>query len=155
MPPVVLTTSRCPTLYDSSVRQPPDRALETSEGFLWIDDGILIGTSKGEASTEGTVSELFAALEELVGEERFPMLFDARGWPGGSLGAWQAAIPHFGKVCTAVAMLVDAEPPQATAIHMGQAIDRLLIPFRIFSDEAEAMAFLHRMSAAGPNEPDG
>ena len=111
---------------------------------VWIDDGIIHIQAKGVASTPETMTETFTVVHDLTDGEPRPALFDARTWP-----TWPAvdrevwatfisgALPAF----SAAAVIVDpASPPQSVAFP--ETIDRLMIPFRIFTDEAEALAFL-------------
>ena len=54
---------------------------------------------------------------------------------------WAAAITKFEWPVTAVAMLVGPETSEH-ADTFPAVIDRLLIPFRVFTAESEALAFL-------------
>jgi len=67
------------------------------------------------------------------------MFFDARAWPGGDVGAWTTFVSEQESALTAVAMLFDAESSPGSSPFF---LDRLMVPTRAFTDEAEALAFL-------------
>lgn len=69
------------------------------------------------------------------------MLFDARQWPGGDPEAWVAFISNSEKLFSSGAMLFDTSAPPVVG-RFPEFIDRFVIPFRTFTDETEAMAFL-------------
>ena len=121
---------------------PPDDAIETITATVWFEDGIIINRAEGVASTPESVAEAFGVYHDLTEGTPHPLLFDARKWPGGDPDAWAAAITKFESTVNAIAMLVGPDSPAYTGTFP-PIIDRLLIPFRIFTDEAEALAFLH------------
>lgn len=97
--------------------------------------------SKGVHSTEESVDATFAAARQLRGSEPCPLLFDAREWPGGEPQAWVTVIGTLGEMFSAVAMLIDLAATADTG-PFPKLIDRLVIPYKIFESEAEALEFL-------------
>ncbi len=71
------------------------------------------------------------------------MIFDVRNWSGGGPDVWNTSISNAISVFVAVAFVVDPESPPEMGRYP-EAVDRLLIPFRVFSNEPEALAFLRR-----------
>jgi hypothetical protein len=123
--------------------KPPDDAVETTQGTIWLEDGILIERMKDVLSTVETVSETFDVFLELGGGLRRPFLFDVRNWQGATPGAWSLAVEKTESTFVAVALLVDAES-KVNVGPMPEAVDRLMIPARYFTDEDEALVFLRR-----------
>ena len=120
---------------------PPEDAIEVTQGTVWVEDGIVIARTRGVPGTRETVSEAFDVFRGLAGGVPAPLLFDARKWPGDDPAAWDTAVTNLESAFSAVAMLVDPES-SAEVGPFPEVIHRLLIPFRIFTDEAEAMVFL-------------
>lgn len=116
--------------------------IETTTARMWLDDeGIGHYVSIGVASTRETVIESMEALGELSGGQPLPILFDSRGWPSGDPASWVQFINTIGTVCSAAAVVVDAESePKLGAFP--PLLDSLMIPFRMFADENEALEFL-------------
>ncbi len=127
----------------------PSDAIETIGSLVWMTDGIVVTQAKGVPSTRGSVTELFDAVREVIDGTPRPLLFDARKWPRGDPEAWTTAISNFESTCTAIGMLIDPDSPAEVA-GFPDVIDRLLIPFRIFTDEGEAVAFLRTHLGAPP-----
>ncbi len=119
--------------------EPPDNAIETTTATVWFDDGIIFSQSNGLPSTSETASEVFDVVRELTGGVPTPRLFDARSWPGGDVGAWTTAVKNLEFASTAVALLVN---PGSSAAKGPYLHDRLPVAFRVFTDKAEALAFL-------------
>ena len=120
----------------------PDNAVETATSFVWIDDGIIhIQSTKGVPSTAETVADTFAAIRGLTSGVPKPVLDDVRGWPGANHGAWGAFVSKALSLFSAIAWVADAEAvPRLGAFP--DTIDRLLVPFAIFTNEADALRFL-------------
>jgi hypothetical protein len=116
-------------------------SLETAAATIRFEDGILVIRSKGVHSTPDSVSETLAAVRTLLQGARCPMLFDARLWPGGEPEAWVTFISSAEEMFSAGAMLFDESAPPVVG-RFPEFIDRFVIPFRTFTDETEAMAFL-------------
>ncbi len=114
----------------------------TKTGRIWLDDeGIIHIVATGEPSTADSTAETLGVVEELTASGKAPILFDVRQWPSGDPGFWVLFINTIESVCLAGAAVID---PQA-ADSLGtfpSIIDSLLIPFRVFPDEDEAMSFL-------------
>lgn len=114
----------------------------TTAAKLWVDDsGVAHIESTGVASTAATVEETMTALETLLAGRRAPLLFDARKWPSGDTASWVRFISLVEKVCVAGAILMDAERP-AEVGQYPEFLSRLLVPFSVFTSEADALAFL-------------
>jgi len=121
--------------------EPPDDAIEVTQGTVWVEDGIIIARTKGVPGTSETVNEAFDVFRDLAGGVPAPMLFDARNWPGDHFAAWGSAVGNLQSALSAIAMLREPESP----VEVGpfpELIDRLLIPFQVFTTEAEALEFL-------------
>jgi hypothetical protein len=125
--------------YASALVQEP---IITTAASVWMDDGILHIESNGRPSTRESVSETLDAVRSIIGGAPKPVLFDARRWPKGDPEAWIAVIQRMQESFSAVAMLLDANSPGDVGEYP-TVIDRLLIPFRVFTDEAEALASLN------------
>ena len=95
----------------------------------------------GVESSDRTVRESMELLADLVAGTPAPILFDARNWPSGDAQSWARFIGQIESVCSAGAVLVDTENPPRLGKYPS-LLDALLIPFRVFNDETEAMAFL-------------
>ena len=118
---------------------PPDDAIETTGSIIWMDSRIIHGRARGGLGTADTTNEALSLFRELTGGIPAPLLFDARKWPGGDIGAWATAATYLESSLTAYAILVEPESSVATGPY---SLDRLPIPFRVFTDAAEALAFL-------------
>jgi len=125
---------------------PPDDAIAITEGIVWLENGVIFVQTNGVSGTRESAIESFGVLRDLLDGELGLLLFDARKWPGGTVAAWTTGLgalkPHF----TAVAMLIDPENPPGPSPMF---LDRLPIPFQVFTDEAESLAFLREFP---PNE---
>ncbi len=122
---------------------PPDSAVETETMTVWIDDGIIYLRSNGAPSTGESGTEMLAVLGGLIKGSPRPVLFDAREWPSGDAKWWSTLIYVWESYFSAAAMLIDPESPPAVGGYPA-IIDRLLTPFEVFTDEAEALAFVRR-----------
>jgi hypothetical protein len=123
------------------VVHPPKDAIETTQGTIWLRDGILIERTKDVLSTVETVAETFDVFHDLGGGSPRPFLFDVRVWQGGKPAAWRLAIKNIESTFIAVALLIDPESPSIAGPYP-EAVGRLLIPVEFFTDEEEALAFL-------------
>ena len=115
----------------------------TSAARIWIDDdeGIVRYAAIGAMSTVESVMEGMTAVSEMTGGEPSPILFDARGWASGDPNSWVQFISMIESVCSAAGVVVDEE----SVSKMGSfpsLLDKLVIPFRIFRNEDEALAFV-------------
>ena len=132
--------------------EPPDDAIETTTSVIWIDDGIIRIRSIADApSTAETVAEMFAVIRELTDGVPMPVLDNVRNWPGADHGAWSTFVSDALSLFSAIAWVVDAES-SARLGAFPEVIDRLLVPFRVFTDEAEALAFLRGNTGSRPGE---
>ena len=121
----------------------PNEPIETTTARVWLDGGILFMQSTGAESTYETVQGTLRAFEQLTEGERVPLLADARIWPGGDAEAWTHFIKLASEMFTAVATVIDPE----NAPEMGgypDIVDRLIVPFRVFTEMHEAVAFLEQ-----------
>jgi hypothetical protein len=127
-------------------------SIETAGASLRFEGGILRIRSKGVHSTPESINETFAAAKTLLHGARCPILFDARQWPGGDPEGWITVISNAEEVFSAGAMLFDESAPSVVG-RFPEFINRFVIPFRTFTDEAEALAFLNTQLA--PEEGPG
>jgi hypothetical protein len=110
---------------------------------IWQDDeGIIHMVALGVESSDDTVGESMELVTDLIAGTPAPIFFDARNWPSGDAHSWARFIAQIESVCSAGAVLVDPENPPRLGKYPS-LLDALLIPFRVFTDENEAMAFLH------------
>ena len=115
---------------------------ETETATIWLDDeGIVHVESRGVPSTQETAAKSLLVVSDLVGGRRAPILFDARQWPMGDGPSWAQFISMIGDVCSAGAVLVDGKASPGID-SFSPAIDSLIIPFRVFTDEDAAVSFL-------------
>lgn len=118
-----------------------DGAIDTLATTVALSDGILHIRSKGVVSTDASVTETIAAAIRLSGGRRHPVLFDARIWPGGDPRGWMTVINEMRTAFCAGAMIVDPQAFEALSERF-EAFGKLLIPFRVFRTEGEAIAFI-------------
>lgn len=116
------------------------RAQQT--GLIWLDDeGIVHMVATGVPSTAQSVEENMRLVHDLTDGKRAPIFFLAEKWQYGDPASWGRLIELIESVCSAAAVLM----PEANWPKMGrfpELLDALVMPFRMFSDEAAAMAFL-------------
>ena len=114
----------------------------TTTARVWLDDdGIVHYVSIGVSSTADTVMEGLTAVGQLTDGKPSPILFDSRGWPSGDPASWVQYINMIEMVCSAAAVVVDAESASALGAFPAR-IDELVIPFQVFYDEDEALEFV-------------
>jgi hypothetical protein len=114
----------------------------TDNARIWLDDeGILHEVAIGVESTAHSVDRNFAIFRELTGGKRVPILFDSRDWPKGDPASWSHFIAIIESVCTAAAVVANANSVAAMGAFP-KVVDELLIPFRVFDAEEPALAFL-------------
>lgn len=116
-----------------------DNSIETEATVVKLADGIVTIRSKGVHSTQESVERILTSVRDLIGTKRHPMIFDARRWPGGDPAGWTTVISHIESMFTAVAMLVSTSETEIGPFP--KVIDRLVIPFRVFTEESDAIAF--------------
>ncbi|HEY4606870.1 MAG TPA: hypothetical protein VIH55_04400 [Acidimicrobiia bacterium] len=116
-------------------------AIESTAASVFMDDrGLLHIVSNGTPSTKTTVRETFGAARTLT-EHPVPTLFDARRWPVGGSDFWVAFIDVLPSVVSAGAILI--EPDEVAGLGgFPRAVNRLMVPFEVFTEEDEAIAFL-------------
>ncbi|MBK5268827.1 MAG: hypothetical protein JJE47_15510 [Acidimicrobiia bacterium] len=115
--------------------------VETLATHVTLADGLFHIVSKGVVSTDESVSATIEAATRLAGGRRHPVLFDARIWPGGDPRGWLAVINQMRAVFSAGSMIVDPAMLESLSERF-DPLGRLLIPFRVFTNEDEALAFL-------------
>jgi hypothetical protein len=115
--------------------------IRTTAASIFIDGrGLLHVVSNGVPSTKRTVTESFAAARTLI-THPVPTLFDARKWPMGGADFWVTFIDLLPSVVSAGAILI--EPDRATGLGgFPRAVNRLMIPFEVFTDGDQATEFL-------------
>ena len=122
-----------------------DRPERITQATRVIDDGDVIRViGIGAQHTPATVVETFAAVQELSGSDRMPILFDARDWGEIELPSWVQFVSNIERVCLAAAVLVEPDDLTQYVGIFPDVVDRLVIPFRVFEEEADALAFLAR-----------
>lgn len=115
----------------------------TTAAEVFVDDhGLLNIVSNGTQSTEQTVRETFAAARSLL-DRPTPTLFDVRDWPRAGAGFWVTFIDLLPTTVSAGAILVGPEG-RADLGGFPEAVNRLMVPFDVFSDEDQAKTFLTR-----------
>jgi hypothetical protein len=112
----------------------------TTGAEVWVDQGVVHIRSRGVTSTADTVAETLAAVRKLVPTGPHPLVWDLRPWPGAAPGAWSKMIPAAKTVFSAAAVLVD-ESTTPDISSFTDAIDGLLIPLRVFTEEDAAIEF--------------
>lgn len=119
------------------------QVITTTAASVYIDDqGLLHIVSNGTSSNKETVNETFAAARTLI-EQPIPTLFDARTWPIGGSDFWVAFIDALPSVVSAGAILID--PGTSSALGgFPKAVNRLMVPFEVFTSDVEAVEFLLR-----------
>jgi hypothetical protein len=117
--------------------------IETTATSVFLDErGVLHVVSNGTMSTPETVAETVAVIHILVSRP-VPALFDARKWPKAGSDTWMAIIDVLPSIVSASALLV---LPDGEALLGGfpSAVNRLMLPLEVFTDESEATAFLEQ-----------
>ena len=113
-----------------------------SNAEIWLDDeGIIHFRAMGIRSTAASVERNFRFAHKLAGGTPVPFLFHAENWPSGDAMSWRRFIDVIESVSSAVAVIM----PEADRPKMGrfpELLDALVVPFRMFTEEDDAMAFL-------------
>ena len=134
-----------PTEGDSAV-------FETANAFISLVDGILIVRTKTNQGTEESFAEGLDVIGRLVGGIPRPALWDVRAWRGATPEAWGYLIPRIAHLVNAVAMLVPANENYRVG-PFPDAINRLLVPFRVFTDEREGLEYLSDFTHPSRSQP--
>lgn len=114
----------------------------TKTGRIWRDDeGIVHFVATGVASTADSSAENMGVVKELTAGGKAPMLFDIRRWSSGDPGFWLQFVNTIESVCRAGAAVVDSDVVEKLGAFPA-SIDSMLMPFRVFSEEEKALAFL-------------
>lgn len=115
--------------------------IKTTAASVFVDDhGMLHIVSNGTQSTGRTARETLTAARSLL-TGPVPTLFDARSWPKARSDFWVTFIDLLPTVVSAGAILV-AESGREDLGGFPGAVNRLMVPFEVFTDEEEAVAFL-------------
>jgi hypothetical protein len=126
--------------------------ITTTAALVFVDDhGVLHIVSNGIQSTAETVRETFAAAQSLLTAPA-PTLFDVREWPRPGAGFWVNFIDLLPASVSAGAILI-APGGRATLGGFPDAVNRLMVPFDVFTDEEEAEAFLLRFVPPATETP--
>ena len=104
-------------------------------------DGIVCIQRKDLPATRETTLEVFAAVADLTEGVPSPLFFDTRGSSLINPSAWEAVVSRIASTFSAVALVIDPNPERQVTSFL-DIINRLLIPVRGFTDEAEAVEFL-------------
>jgi hypothetical protein len=112
----------------------------TAASIFVDDDGLLHIVSNGAPSTGRTIKETFTAARTLT-HYPIPTLFDARNWPVGGSDFWVTFIDVLPSVVSAGAILI--EPDDVAGLGgFPRAVNRLMVPFEVFTSEEKAIDFL-------------
>jgi hypothetical protein len=120
--------------------------MRTAKARVWLDDDDIVhfGRLPGvtTVTTKADAEEVMALTWELTGHRRLPLLADVRTVKGIEREARvHLAGPAGARLNSAVALLVGS--PLSRAIgNFFVGLNRPLIPTRMFTDEAEALAWL-------------
>ncbi len=115
---------------------------ETSNGYVSLAGGILILRAKGGQSTVPSFTEALDVIGRVGGGVPRPALWDVRLWRGVTPEAWGYLTPRIARLISVVAMLVSPDQHHLVG-PFPDVIDRLLVPFRVFTDRQEAMEYLN------------
>jgi hypothetical protein len=119
--------------------------IKTTASSVYLDDqGLLHVVSNGGASSASTVKETFAAARTVI-DRPVPTLFDARLWPVAGSDFWVTFIDELPSVVSAGAILIAADDAAALG-GFPRAVNRLMVPFEVFTQEEDAIAFLVRFA---------
>lgn len=113
--------------------------------FTLRDDGIVFGIDINPdiPRTSPNVGAAFDALERLVDGKPRPGLWDPRPAKSFPPGAWKTLIRRLADSITAFAIVADERVQQSLGAFPS-AMDSLLIPVRVFRDEAAAIEWLQQ-----------
>lgn len=114
----------------------------TATSVFVDDDGVIHVVANGTPSTAQSVKETVSAIQSLVPGPR-PAIFDARLWPRAGSDAWTALIDALPAIVSAAAVLVR---PEGMALLGGfpSAVNRLMLPMEVFTEESKAIAFIRQ-----------
>jgi len=115
--------------------------IETPTTTVWFDGAVIHIRTKGVPSTAHTLEETFRAVRAVTGGTAHPVLTDARPGLSWEPPTWGTFLANAPAAFTAIAVLIDpAAAPNPGSFQ--EIIEKFFMPFRLFTDEAEAMAFL-------------
>lgn len=119
-----------------------DHAVETANSVIWIDDGIIrLRRQAGTLRSAETVADAFTVIRDLLdGMPPVPALFDLRNRLTSDKEAWTPFVSN-ALLFSAVAFLFDSESLPRIG-DWPRLINQMLTPLQLFTDEAEALAFL-------------
>lgn len=107
------------------------------------DDGIIVSRERNFHLPRNVehVSAAVAATAELAGREPCAALWDTRGFPRPEPQSWRFFIDRSFELFKALAIVTD---PESIALlgAFPMAMDALLVPVRVFTDEAEALDWI-------------
>ena len=105
------------------------------------DDGILeIERLPEGETTADLVLEQIAAVRQLIGEKRRPLLWNPSGFLMTDPAAWKQWVEEAPDLFVAAAVIHDEE--QGEPLSPYWAVNAMLIPLQVFVDEAEAVEWL-------------
>lgn len=117
--------------------------IETTAASVFVDDhGLLNVVANGIRSTAETAREMFAAARSLI-DQPTPTLFDFRLWPPARADFWATFIDLLPATVSAGSVLI-THGGRAQLGAFPEAVNRLMVPFDVFTDEDEAKEFLLR-----------
>ena len=125
----------------------PTHTIETPATSVSFDDEIIRIRSKGMPSTPETLTATFEAVKRLTSGTPHPVLADARAGISWEIPTWKTFIEGATTSFTAIAVVVDpageTDPGAFRTI-----IEKLIMPFRLFTEESAALEFLKEIKRA-------
>lgn len=111
--------------------------------FTLTDDGIVVGRAINPDTprTSQNTLEALTELERFIGGKPLPGLWDPRVVDRFPAEAWRTMISRLDRSVVALAILVDDRTAAAVGAFSA-AMDSLLLPVKLFTDEGEALRWL-------------
>ena len=121
----------------------PGEPIQAGVSLLWMDEeGILMGEPiPGGESTEQSVKDVMAAIDEVTGGTRPRLLYDMRTLKFVHSDARHLAVREFHRFVSAAAILVDGGV-SSMLMDFFKGVDAGAMPIQVFTDAAEARAWL-------------
>jgi hypothetical protein len=120
--------------------------IETPGTTVSLVGGIIRIRSKGIESTPETLDATFDAVSRLTDREPHPVLADVRSGLSWETATWSTFITRAASAFTAIAVVTNAEGGPDPGPFQ-DTIEKMLMPFRMFTDEAGALEFLEAFRA--------
>ena len=119
-----------------------ERVLACGTTLSLGDDGIVrVLPAQGMTEDLDTTTEMLAAGRELLAGRRVPLLYDSRPLRAITVAAQRELVKRSGELISALALVMSSPIHRAAAKVFLRAL-RTPVPTRVFSGEAEALAWL-------------